>query len=87
MCDQAFGGLPKHVVGKAMVAKIRAVYPQANINPIDYDPSATKVNQENRIKLMIAVARENLEGSQSPSMVTAIPSFDALPKAEIRIKE
>ena len=29
--------------------------------PIDYDPSATKVNQENRLKLMLAVARENLE--------------------------
>ena len=27
---------------------------------IDYDPSATRVNQENRIKLMLAVARERL---------------------------
>ena len=26
----------------------------------DYDPSATRVNQENRIKLMLAVARERL---------------------------
>ena len=29
--------------------------------PIDYDPSATRVNQENRIKLMLAVAKENLK--------------------------
>ena len=43
------------VVGKGMVNKIRALYPSANITPIDYDPSATKVNQENRIKLMLAV--------------------------------
>jgi predicted nucleotide-binding protein (sugar kinase/HSP70/actin superfamily) len=29
--------------------------------PIDYDPGATRVNQENRIKLMLSVAQENLE--------------------------
>ena len=43
-----------------MINKIRELYPQANITPIDYDPSATRVNQENRIKLMLAVARERL---------------------------
>ena len=43
-----------------MINKIRALYPEANITPIDYDPSATRVNQENRIKLMLAVARERL---------------------------
>ena len=61
VCAQPFGCLPNHVVGKGMIAKIRAVYPEANITPIDYDPSATKVNQENRIKLMIAVAKERLD--------------------------
>ena len=38
----------------------QACYPDSNIAPIDYDPSATKVNQENRIKLMLAVAKERL---------------------------
>ena len=58
VCAQPFGCLPNHIVGKGMVNKIRALYPTANITPIDYDPSATKVNQENRIKLMLAVAKE-----------------------------
>ncbi len=40
-----------------MIRKVREVHPQANIVPIDYDPSATRVNQENRIKLMLAVAQ------------------------------
>ncbi|HIR40535.1 MAG TPA: 2-hydroxyglutaryl-CoA dehydratase, partial [Candidatus Egerieicola pullicola] len=31
--------------------------PTANIVAIDYDPGATAINQENRIKLMIANAR------------------------------
>lgn len=61
VCAQPFGCLPNHIVGKAMISKIRSVYPQANITPIDYDPSATKVNQENRIKLMLAVAKERIE--------------------------
>lgn len=60
ICAQPFGCLPNHIVGKGMINKIRELYPQSNITPIDYDPSATKVNQENRIKLMLSVARENL---------------------------
>ena len=36
------------------------VNPKANIVTIDYDPGAPKVNQENRIKLMLAVAKEEL---------------------------
>ena len=58
VCAQPFGCLPNHIVGKGMIRKIKSVHPNANIVPIDYDPGATKVNQENRIKLMLAVARE-----------------------------
>lgn len=58
ICTQPFGCLPNHVVGKGMIRKIKEIFPSANIVPIDYDPGATKVNQENRIKLMLAVARE-----------------------------
>ena len=59
ICAQPFGCLPNHIVGKGMIRKIKEIYPKANIVPIDYDPGATKVNQENRIKLMLAVARED----------------------------
>ena len=58
VCAQPFGCLPNHIVGKGMIRKIRETHPQANIVPIDYDPGATRVNQENRIKLMLAVGRE-----------------------------
>ena len=58
ICAQPFGCLPNHIVGKGMIRKIRAEYPTANIVPIDYDPSATKANQENRIKLMLSLADE-----------------------------
>lgn len=58
VCAQPFGCLPNHIVGKGMIKKIRELKPESNIVPIDYDPGATRVNQENRIKLMLAVARE-----------------------------
>ena len=65
VCAQPFGCLPNHICGKGMINKIRELYPQANITPIDYDPSATRVNQENRIKLMLSVARERLPKEES----------------------
>ena len=72
VCAQPFGCLPNHICGKGMINKIRALYPSANITPIDYDPSATRVNQENRIKLMLAVAKENLaNGIPAPAPATA----------------
>ncbi len=60
VCAQPFGCLPNHIAGKGVTNRIRALYPQANTTAVDYDPSSTKVNQENRIKLMLAVAREKL---------------------------
>ena len=66
VCAQPFGCLPNHIVGKGMINKIRALHPDANITPVDYDPSATRVNQENRIKLMLAVAREKLDHPDTP---------------------
>ncbi|NLC96421.1 MAG: 2-hydroxyglutaryl-CoA dehydratase [Erysipelotrichaceae bacterium] len=63
ICTQPFGCLPNHINGKGMIRKIVTKNPTANIVPIDYDPSATEVNQENRIKLMLAIAQENLENN------------------------
>ena len=68
VCVQPFGCLPNHIVGKGMVRKIREIYPNANIVAVDYDPGATRVNQENRIKLMLSVARENLAEKETETV-------------------
>ena len=60
-CVQPFACLPNHVTGKGMIKEIRRQYPEANIVAVDYDPGASEVNQLNRIKLMIAVAFENMK--------------------------
>ena len=57
ICTQPFGCLPNHIVAKGMSRVIKEKNPNANIVAIDYDPGATRVNQENRIKLMLANAR------------------------------
>ena len=60
VCVQPFGCLPNHIVGKGMIRSMNEKYKDANICAIDYDAGATKVNQENRIKLMLALAKEHL---------------------------
>ena len=57
VCTQPFGCLPNHICGKGMMKPLKDAYPDMNIVAVDYDPGATRVNQENRIKLMLANAR------------------------------
>ena len=64
ICTQPFGCLPNHICGRGMIRKIKEQNARANIVAIDYDPGATRVNQENRIKLMLSIARENLAAGQ-----------------------
>ena len=61
VCTQPFGCLPNHIAGKGMIRRIRENNQDANIVAIDYDPGATRINQENRLKLMLSVARENMQ--------------------------
>ena len=64
VCAQPFGCLPNHICGKGVMKKIKEIHPDANIVAIDYDPSATRVNQENRIKLMLAIAKEKIDPNE-----------------------
>ena len=61
ICMQPFGCLPNHIIGKGSIKELKRVYKNANIIPIDYDPSASEVNQLNRIKLMLSTAFKNME--------------------------
>ena len=70
VCAQPFGCLPNHIVAKGTIRKLRELYPDANIFPVDYDAGASKVNQENRIKLMLAIAEEEEEERQKKEQET-----------------
>ncbi len=60
---QPFGCLPNHIIAKGIVKEIKKKSPFVNIVSIDYDASASEVNQLNRIKLMASVAHKNLNRS------------------------
>lgn len=64
ICVQPFGCLPNHITGKGVIKTIRERYDDINIVPIDFDASASEVNQFNRIKLMLSVASENMKKKQ-----------------------
>ena len=59
VCAQPFGCLPNHIVGKGMVRPLKRLSPDINIVPLDFDASSSEVNQENRLKLMLANMRQN----------------------------
>jgi predicted nucleotide-binding protein (sugar kinase/HSP70/actin superfamily) len=75
VCTQPFGCLPNHVAGKGMIRKIKDEHPDSNIVAIDYDPSATRINQENRIKLMLANAQRIGHSNAAPTA----PEQEAVP--------
>ena len=64
ICTQPFGCLPNHIAGKGMMKPIKEKNPGVNIVAIDYDPGATQINQENRIKLMLSNAKAEKNESE-----------------------
>ena len=59
ICAQPFGCLPNHICGKGMMKPIKEKHPEINLVAIDYDSGATRVNQENRIRLMLSNAKKD----------------------------
>ena len=57
VCTQPFGCLPNHICGKGMMKPLKELMPDINIVAIDYDAGVSRVNQENRLKLMLSNAR------------------------------
>lgn len=83
ICTQPFGCLPNHVAGKGMIRAIKDNHPDANIVAIDYDPGATKINQENRIKLMLSNANRFTDRQKEDNACsTSASSSSAVPEAE-----
>ena len=80
VCTQPFACLPNHVVGKATIKELRRRYPESNIVAVDYDPGASEVNQLNRIKLMIAVAKANLAEKEAEARAARAVARDGAPE-------
>ncbi|MDO4807688.1 MAG: acyl-CoA dehydratase activase-related protein, partial [Coriobacteriales bacterium] len=80
VCASPFACLPNHVVGKSVIKRLRQLHPQSNVVAVDYDPGASEVNQLNRIKLMISVAKENFKRGEGFVLQGDEDVFDAIKK-------
>ncbi len=69
VCAQPFGCLPNHICGKGMMKPLKEKNPDINIVAIDYDAGASRVNQENRIRLMLSGARRARVDQMAESVV------------------
>lgn len=58
VCLQPWACLPNHIMGKGMFREMRCSYEGANLVAIDCDAGASEVNQLNRLKLMLSVAKD-----------------------------
>ena len=54
---QPFGCLPNHVFGRGVAKRLKEIYPDAQILPLDYDPDVSFANLENRLQMLIMNAR------------------------------
>ena len=64
VCLQPFGCLPNHITGKGVIHSLLQSYKGANVIALDCDAGASEVNQLNRLKLMLSVARERKQESE-----------------------
>lgn len=65
VCLQPWACLPNHILGKGVFREIRRTFEDANLVAMDCDAGASEVNQLNRLKLMLSVAKEKCpEGMQ-----------------------
>lgn len=50
---QPFGCLPNHVIGRGVSKKLKEMFPDIELLPLDYDPDVSFANLENRLQMMI----------------------------------
>ena len=78
---QPFGCLPNHVVGRGVAKRLKEMYPDAQILPLDYDPDVSFANLENRLQMLImtekarsqSAARNDRPGNATPPAPTLAP--------------
>ena len=64
---QPFGCLPNHIVGRGIAKRLKELYPNAQILPLDYDPDVSFANLENRLQMLVM----NVQGKQAPRISNA----------------
>ena len=67
---QPFGCLPNHVCGRGITKRLKEMFPDISILPLDLDPDTSYANLENRLQMLI-MNRNRYEGSARFSALTS----------------
>ncbi|OUO35940.1 acyl-CoA dehydratase activase [Olsenella sp. An290] len=62
---QPFGCLPNHVVGRGIIKRVKELYPDAQVLPLDYDPDVSQANIENRLQMLVMDARPDVPADEA----------------------
>ena len=73
---QPFGCLPNHVVGRGVAKKLKEMYPDAQILPLDYDPDVSFANLENRLQMLVMNVKGKEAQKQTPDVQEERDSSD-----------
>ncbi|MDO5131759.1 MAG: acyl-CoA dehydratase activase [Eubacteriales bacterium] len=58
---QPFGCIPNHVVGRGIAGRIKKMFPDIQLLPLDYDPDVSFTNVENRLQMLVMNIRSSME--------------------------
>ena len=50
---QPFGCLPNHVIGRGVSKRLKEMFPDIELLPLDYDPDVSFANIENRLQMLV----------------------------------
>ena len=64
---QPFGCLPNHVVGRGIARKLKEMFPDVQILPLDYDPDVSFGNVENRLQMLIMNTKRQMTEESTPA--------------------
>ena len=73
---QPFGCLPNHVVGRGVAKRLKEMYPDAQILPLDYDPDVSFANLENRLQMLVMNVKGKEAQKQTPDVQEERDSSD-----------
>ncbi len=57
---QPFGCIPNHVVGRGISRRLKEMFPDIQLLPLDYDPDVSFVNVENRLQMLVMNIRSGM---------------------------
>lgn len=72
---QPFGCLPNHVVGRGITKKMKELYPNVQILPLDYDPDVSFANVENRLQMLVVNAAAGASPDAHTEKCSEKPAF------------